>query len=240
MTAPDGSPPGVRPDADDAAPRRDQGAPDNDAPPAVEQPAAPQPAAQQPTGQPPAGALGEPPTAGAPRWVMWVAAAALPVALLSLVLALGLLPLATVGTDQLASDAVTSSKIAPGAVHASDLDEALPAGPTGKQGPPGETGPRGPKGEQGPPGSAGAAASSGSVRYETAQTPSDPTAKSATASCNSGEAVVGGGAVTQGGGAVTGTTPDGSGWTANAVPVSGSQAAFKLVVTAVCAQPGKG
>jgi hypothetical protein len=200
----------------------------------VEQPAAPQPADQQSAAAP-----GEPPTTGAPRWVMWVAAAALPLALLSLIIALGLLPLATVGTDQLATNAVTSSKIAPGAVQASDLSAALPAGPAGKQGPPGETGPRGPKGEQGPPGTAGAAATGGSVRYATAQTPSNPTAKSATANCNSGEAVVGGGAVTQGGGAVTGATRDGRAWTANAVPLPGSQAAFKLVVTAVCAQPGK-
>lgn len=235
MTSADGSAPGVAPDADDAATGGEHGVPDDrNVPPAVGQPAVPRPTTPQS-----APASGEPPTAGAPRWVMWVAAAALPLALLSLVIALGLLPIATVGTDQLATDAVTSSKIAPGAVHASDLDAALPAGPRGKQGPPGETGPRGPKGEQGPPGSAGAAATGGSVRYATAQTPSNPTAKSATASCNSGEAVVGGGAVTQGGGAVTGATRDGSGWTAHAVPASGSQAAFTLTVTAVCARPGK-
>jgi hypothetical protein len=165
-----------------------------------------------------------------------LAGAALGVAVVGLVFALGLLPVATVGTDQLKSDAVTSSRIAPGSVQASDLGTSLPTGPQGKQGPPG---PAGPRGEQGPPGTAGAAATGGSVSYTTASTNSSPDAKSATARCESGQAVVGGGAVTQGGGTVTGTTRDGRGWTATAGPVAGSDASFSLVVTAVCATPGK-
>ena len=165
-------------------------------------------------------------------------------ALLSLVLALGLLPLQTVGTDQLGTDAVTSSKIAPGAVQASDLSGSGAAGPPGKtgpQGPPGKTGPAGPAGPKGDPGSsgnAGAAATGGSVRYATAQSSGSGTVTE-TAKCQQGESVIGGGAVTEGGGAVTGATREGNGWQATAAPVAGSNATFQLVVTAVCATPAK-
>jgi hypothetical protein len=175
---------------------------------------------------------------------MWVACGALAVALVSLLLALGLLPLATVGSNQLRNDAVTSPKIAPGAVQASDLSESLAAGAAGKtgpQGPPGKTGPAGPpgpKGDPGPSGSAGAAATGGSVRYATAQSSGSGTL-TVTAKCQQGESVVGGGAVTEGGGAVTGATRNGNGWQATAAPVAGSNATFQLVVTAVCATSAK-
>jgi hypothetical protein len=177
----------------------------------------------------------------APRWVTWAACGALALGLLSLVLALGLLPLKTVGTDQLAKDAVTSSKIAPGAIQESDLSASV-AAKTGPQGPPGKTGPpgpRGPKGAPGPAGSAGAAATGGSVRYATAQSSTGSDAITETAPCQQGESVIGGGAVTEGGGSVTGATLEGNGWQATAAPVAGSNASFQLVVTAVCATPGK-
>jgi hypothetical protein len=177
------------------------------------------------------------PVSYAPRWVIWVACGALALGLLSLVLALGLLPLQTVSTDQLAKDSVTSSKIAPGAIQESDLSDTV-AAKTGPQGPPGETGPagpKGPKGDPGPSGSAGAAATGGSVRYATAQSSSGSDAITETAQCQQGESVVGGGAVTEGGGAVTGATREGNGWQATAAPVAGSSASFQLVVTAVCA-----
>jgi hypothetical protein len=176
----------------------------------------------------------------APRWVTWAACGALAVALLSLVLALGLLPLETVGNDQLANNAVTSSKIAPGAVQPSDLSGSVAAGPPGKtgpQGPRGKTGPAGPpgpKGDPGPSGNAGAAATGGSVRYATAQSSGSGTVTE-TAKCQQGESVIGGGAVTKGGGAVTGATREGNGWQATAAPVGGSNASFQLVVTAICA-----
>jgi hypothetical protein len=173
----------------------------------------------------------------APRWVTWAACGALAVGLLSLVLALGLLPLETVGSDQLGKDAVTSSKIAPGAVQASDLSGSVAAGPPGKtgpQGPPGKTGPAGPKGDPGPSGSAGAAATGGSVRYATAQSSGSGTITE-TAKCQQGESVIGGGAVTEGGGAVTGATREGNGWQATAAPGAGSNGSYQLVVTAVCA-----
>jgi hypothetical protein len=176
----------------------------------------------------------------AARWVTWVACGALAVGLLSLVLALGLLPLETVGSDQLGKDAVTSPKIAPGAVQASDLSGSVAAGSPGKtgpQGPPGKTGPagpRGPKGDPGPSGSAGAAATGGSVRYATAQSSGSGTVTE-TAKCQQGESVIGGGAVTKGGGAVTGATREGNGWQATAAPGTGSNGSFQLVVTAVCA-----
>ena len=191
------------------------------------------------------------PTDGAPepyarRWVTWAAGGALALALLSLVLALGLLPLETVGSDQLGTDAVTSPKIAPGAVQASDLSRGSEgAGPPGKTGPPGPTGktgpagPPGPKGDPGPSGSAGAAATGGSVRYATAQSSSGSGTITETATCEKGESVVGGGAVTEGGGSVTGATREGNGWQAKAAPVGGSSASFQLVVTAVCATPAK-
>jgi hypothetical protein len=168
---------------------------------------------------------------------MWAACGALVLALVSLVLALGLLPLETVGSDQLGKDSVTSPKIAPGAVQASDVSGSVAAGPPGKtgpQGPPGKTGPPGPKGDPGPAGSAGAAATGGSVRYATAQASGSGTVTE-TAKCQEGESVVGGGAVTEGGGAVTGATREGNGWQATAAPIGGSNATFQLVVTAVCA-----
>jgi len=181
------------------------------------------------------------PSPYAPRWVIWAACGALALSLLSLVLALGLLPLETVGTDQLGKDAVTSSKIAPGAVQESDLSDSVSA-KTGPQGPPGKTGPpgpKGPKGDPGPSGSAGAAATGGSVRYATAHSSSGSDTITEAAQCQPGESVVGGGAVTERGGSVTGATREGNGWQATAAPVAGSSASFQLVVTAVCATPAK-
>jgi hypothetical protein len=204
----------------------------------------PRPTVTSPAGPAQTEPIDTAPVPYAPRWVTWAACGALAVALLSLVLALGLLPLETVGSDQLGKDAVTSPKIAPGAVQASDLSGSFAAGPPGKtgpQGPPGKTGPAGPagpKGDPGPSGNAGAAATGGSVRYSTAQSSGSGTVTE-TAKCQQGESVIGGGAVTEGGGAVTGATREGNGWQATAAPVAGSNASFQLVVTAVCATPGK-
>jgi hypothetical protein len=195
-----------------------------------------------PTGPYQTDPIDDAPVPYAARWVTWVACGALAVGLLSLVLALGLLPLETVGSDQLGKDAVTSSKIAPGAVQASDLSGSVAAGQPGKtgpQGPPGKTGPAGPpgpKGDPGPSGSAGAAATGGSVRYATAQSSGSGTITE-TAKCQQGESVIGGGAVTEGGGVVTGATREGNGWQATAAPgaSSSSSGSFQLAVTAVCA-----
>jgi hypothetical protein len=196
----------------------------------------PRPTVTGPTGPYQTDPIDDAPVPYAARWVTWVACGALAVGLLSLVLALGLLPLETVGSDQLGKDAVTSSKIAPGAVQASDLSGGS-AGKAGPQGPPGKTGPAGPpgpKGDPGPSGSAGAAATGGSVRYATAQSSGSGTI-TGTARCQQGESVIGGGAVTEGGGAVTGATREGNGWQATAAPSAGFSGSFQLVVTAVCA-----
>ena len=213
-----------------------------DAPPPQPTPGpSPRPTVTGPAGPDQAEPIDDAPVPYAPRWVTWAACGALALGLLSLLLALGLLPLETVGTDQLAKDAVTSSKIAPGAVHESDLSDEV-AAKTGPQGPPGKTGPQGPKGakgDPGPSGSAGAAATGGSVHYATAKSSSGADTVTETATCQQGESVVGGGAVTEGGGAVTGATREGNGWQATAAPVAGSNAPFQLVVTAVCATAGK-
>ena len=116
------------------------------------------------------------------------------------------------------------------------MREDRPAGPARQEGPPG---PKGPKGDPGPSGSAGAAATGGSVHYATAQSSSGSDTITETARCQQGESVVGGGAVTEGGGSVTGATREGNGWQATAAPVAGSDASFRLVVTAVCATSGK-
>ena len=204
----------------------------------------PRPAVTGPAGPYETEPIADAPVPYAPRWVTWAVCAALAVALVSLLLALGLLPLETVGNDQLAGNSVTSSKIAPGAVQASDLSGSGAAGPPGKtgpQGPPGKTGPEGPpgpKGDPGPSGDAGSAATGGSVRYASSQSSGSGTV-TGTAKCQQGESVIGGGAVTEGGGAVTGATREGNGWQATAAPVAGSNGSFQLVVTAVCATPGK-
>jgi hypothetical protein len=93
------------------------------------------------------------------------------------------LPRNSVGTAQLKRNAVTSTKVKPFSLLASDFRRGqLPAGPQGPQGPQGPTGPRGPEGPQGPAG-----ATNVTVRV-------GPQALGfASATCAVGEVAVGGG-----------------------------------------------
>ena len=228
----------LEPGRTEADPMTDPPVSDSGAAPPDEPP--PRAGVADPAGPPQSEPIDGAPVPYARRWVTWAASGALALAFLSLVLALGLLPRETVGSDQLRNDAVTSPKIAPGAVQASDLSGSVAAGEAGKtgpQGPPGKTGPPGPKGDPGPSGSPGAAATGASVRYATAQSSSGSGTITETANCQQGESVIGGGAVTEGGGSVTGATREGNGWEATAAPVAGSNDSFQLVVTAVCATP---
>jgi hypothetical protein len=94
---------------------------------------------------------------------------------------------AGVKAKDLAADAVTSPKVADGALLGADFAPGeLPRGPQGEPGPPGETGPpgaRGPRGERGPSGTANMVA-----RPST----------SFIAMCAPGEVATGGGAVALG------------------------------------------
>lgn len=62
-------------------------------------------------------------------------------------------PLLSVGTPQLKSNAVTSPKVRNRSLLAVDFRQGqLPRGPRGQQGPPGQQGPQGPAGQAAPPG----------------------------------------------------------------------------------------
>jgi hypothetical protein len=98
-----------------------------------------------------------------PSPAMVVAAIALTVALSGAsYAAVELLPRDSVGTPQLKSNAVVSSKVKNGSLRAVDFAQGqLPAGPQGLQGPAGAQGPAGPQGDAGPQGPAGPAGPAG-------------------------------------------------------------------------------
>src|SRR5439155_19267831 len=89
-----------------------------------------------------------------------VASAALLVALGGTGYAATVLPAGSVGTAQLRSNAVVSSKVRNGSLRAADFGAGQlprgPAGPAGPQGQQGSTGAAGPQGSAGPAGPAGA------------------------------------------------------------------------------------
>jgi hypothetical protein len=73
-------------------------------------------------------------------------------------LAAGQLAKNSVGTKQLKSNAVISSKVKDGSLKSADFASGqLPAGPQGAKGSKGDTGPQGPKGDTGPAGPEGTA-----------------------------------------------------------------------------------
>jgi Collagen triple helix repeat (20 copies) len=127
------------------------------------------------------------------------------------------LPRNSVGTAQLKRNAVTSPKVKPASLLASDFRQGqLPAGPQGPQGPrgpQGATGPRGPEGATGARGAEGATGARGAEGPPGSQGPQGPQGPAgatnvtvrqgpvgvgeATVFCNAGEVAVGGGGFTQ-------------------------------------------
>jgi hypothetical protein len=108
------------------------------------------------------------------------------------------LPRNSVGTAQLKRNAVTSAKVKPFSLLASDFRRGqLPAGPQGPQGPQGPTGPRGPEGlhgvegPRGPVGPRGPEGPAGATNV-TMRTGAQGVG-GAQAMCNPGEVAVGGG-----------------------------------------------
>ena len=165
------------------------------------------------------------------------------------------LPRNSVGTAQLKRNAVTSAKVKPRSLLASDFRRGqLPAGPQGPQGPAGPRGPEGPPGARGAEGATGARGAEGARGPEGPQGPAGATnvtvrqgaagVGSSTATCNPGEVAVGGGGFTLETGeptfltfsAPTPTTGTPTGWNVTAGPVAGS-AAPNVQAYVVCAAP---
>lgn len=156
------------------------------------------------------------------------------------------LPDGSVGTPQLANDAVVSAKIRDGSITSHDIanstirgadvhDHTLTRADFSK----GALLP-GPLGPQGPPGSKGAPGTSGRqvVEAETALTSGNP--KGVTAICPPGKKALSGGADVVGEGrdriSITASVPaDDSGWQARAVELVATSANWQLRTYAVCA-----
>jgi hypothetical protein len=140
------------------------------------------------------------------------------------------IPRASVGTPQLRDNAVTSAKIRSSTITSADVRNnsllradfrrgQLPAGPAGPQGPAGVSGR-----EQ--------------VSAESPQSSAAP--KNVTVTCPTGKVVIGGGVEVSGPGrarvTVTENKPSGDNvWEAEAFEAVGTQAAWKVVVHALCA-----
>ncbi len=104
----------------------------------------------------------------------------------------------------LAADAVTSSKVANGALLGDDFAAGeLPQGP---QGPQGERGLQGEQGVQGVPGTPGEPGLSGLVQISNASANDSVSSKSAVATCPAGKLAISGSADINGG--TTGSSPD--------------------------------
>jgi hypothetical protein len=159
------------------------------------------------------------------------------------------LPDGSVGTVQLADDAVISPKIRNGAVTALDIANSTITGADVRDrslthadfkpgslppGPRGETGAQGPQGPKGSPGTSGRQV----VKADSAL--SSASSKSVTAACPAGKKALGGGVEVSGDGrdrvSVTGSVPAGdAGWQARAVELLSTSAPWQLHVYAVCA-----
>lgn len=116
---------------------------------------------------------------------MVVASIALTVALSGASYAAVVLPRDSVGTPQLKTNAVVSSKVKNGSLQAVDFAAgqlpAGPHGPAGPQGPAGAQGPAGPHGETGPQGPAGPAGPAGPKGERGATGPQGPAGPGAAA-----------------------------------------------------------
>ena len=144
------------------------------------------------------------------------------------------LPRSSVGTTQLKSNAVTSSRVKDRSLLARDFRAGqLPAGPRGSQGATGSTGPAGPAGPTGPAGTNGTDGTNGTngatnvtVRRADIAVGAGPSTTQGTVLCQAGERATGGGFNTGGPSAyATRTVPatDGAGTsTPGATPVGWS------------------
>jgi hypothetical protein len=156
------------------------------------------------------------------------------------------LPRNSVGPAQLKRNAVTSAKVKPRSLLASDFRRGqLPAGPRGPEGPPGArgaegaTGARGAEGARGPQGPQGPAGAT-NVTVRAGQQASGE----ATVTCAPGEVAVGGGGIGSAGTlsflAFSGPTPLGggtpTGWAVTALQPGGSPDPNARAF-AVCAAP---
>lgn len=173
----------------------------------------------------------------APSPAMVVAAVALLVALGGTsVAAVSQVPRNSVGAAQLKANAVTNPKLASNSVTSAEVRNQslrradfapgqLPAGPTG---------PQGPQGTPGTPGLSGRE----QVSAETPLNAISP--KNLTATCPAGKKVIGGGVELSGAGrnrvSATENKPSGdNAWEAEAFEVVGTNATWKVVVHAICA-----
>jgi hypothetical protein len=145
------------------------------------------------------------------------------------VAAVSQIPRNSVGAAQLKANAVTNPKLASNAVRSAEVANGsllradfaagqIPAGPAGPQGPPGVSG----------------------REQVTVETPLSSTSKNVTVSCPAGKKVLGGGVEVGGNGrnrvTVTENKPSGdNGWEAEAFEAVGTQATWKVVVHAICA-----
>jgi hypothetical protein len=164
------------------------------------------------------------------RFALLMAGMALAASLISLLWVLGLVPIASVGKQQLKDGAVDSAKVQSGSLSTADFGGKLPKGA------PGRPGIAGAKGERGPSGASGVS----SLDQVTKQSVSDKSGKTVQVGCKRGTKVLGGGA------AVVGTTnavalivngPTSDGWQATATPIGKQTKAWKLSATAICAKP---
>jgi hypothetical protein len=158
----------------------------------------------------------------------------------------------SVGTRQLKNSAVTSEKLAGGAVTANKVKPysllsqdfapgQLPAGhqgPAGPQGPDGATGPQGPPGATGPQGPAGV---SGYQVITSTSSMSATSQKAVAANCPAGQSILGGGAAAETPSADTLTTQqsypnnNNTQWFGVANDLTANPSAWTLVVYAICA-----
>ena len=180
---------------------------------------------------------------------------ALVVACVALLVALGgtavaavvVLPDGSVGTAQLADDAVVGAKIRDGSVTSHDIANSTILGTDIRDrtltkadfrkgsllpGPRGPLGPQGPQGEKGAPGTSGYQV----VQKETPLTSASP--KGVTVLCPPGKKAISGGADVSGEGrdriSVTENAPTDDGWQARAVELVKTDAPWLLRVYAVC------
>jgi hypothetical protein len=156
------------------------------------------------------------------------------------------LPRNSVGTAQLKRNAVTSAKVKPRSLLASDFRRGqLPAGPQGPQGPAGPRGAEGAtgaRGAEGPPGPRGPQGPAGATNV--AIRAGQQASGEATVTCAPGEVAVGGGGISSAGTlsflTLSGPTPLGggtpTGWAVSLQQPNGDPDPFARAF-AVCAAP---